>query len=207
MCVGLSCGRSTPRIRGMRGTPFRSTLALFVTGVGANDDQATLTAHNLAVFTNALDTGPDFHGSPAHPSFEAQVVQTLIVARRQGATRAVHVFGRGICHGAAWSLCERGQGSFAGKSPAGFALFVAFRSAKGHFCAGITPFRGAKGDHEPCPLCAETLSINHPQPSWPVPPRGRVAHKGCRFASRLAPALLSDNGQRTAACAGCNPSG
>src|SRR5260370_23792601 len=63
MCVGLSFGRSTPRIRGTSYL-LASTLALLVAGIGADDEQPALAADQLAVFTNAFHAGSHFHGQP-----------------------------------------------------------------------------------------------------------------------------------------------
>jgi hypothetical protein len=51
---------------------FRLALALFVTRVGANNDQPALPPNDLAVFTDAFDTGANFHGTPVRPSLQAQ---------------------------------------------------------------------------------------------------------------------------------------
>jgi hypothetical protein len=74
--VRLSLGISTPRIRGIRSFSLRLvqhearavdsislslTLALLVAGVGANHVHFALAAHNLAVFTDSLDTRSHFH--------------------------------------------------------------------------------------------------------------------------------------------------
>jgi hypothetical protein len=40
------------------------TLTLFVPRIGANDQQPTLAADQLAVFANTLHAGADFHGQP-----------------------------------------------------------------------------------------------------------------------------------------------
>ena len=39
----------------------KSTLALLVAGVAANDVNAPLALDHLAVFANTFDAGPDFH--------------------------------------------------------------------------------------------------------------------------------------------------
>src|SRR4051812_16934094 len=62
MWVGLSDGKSTPMIRGIA----RNSLALplLVPRVGADDQQLPVPAHQLAVFADALDAGPNLH----HPT-------------------------------------------------------------------------------------------------------------------------------------------
>src|SRR5262249_53329673 len=59
MCVGLSLGMSTPRIRGM-GLPLLA-LALLVTGVGADDQHLAVPPHNLAVLTDPFHTRSHLH--------------------------------------------------------------------------------------------------------------------------------------------------
>src|SRR5882724_10037884 len=63
MWVGLSCGKSIPRIRGMRGGSLL-TLALFVARVGADHVHPTLPLDELAILADALDAGTHFHGLP-----------------------------------------------------------------------------------------------------------------------------------------------
>src|SRR3954447_2272681 len=59
MWVGLSLGRSTPRIRGM--VRLLSALALLVARVAANDQQLPVPADQLAVFTDPLDARTNLH--------------------------------------------------------------------------------------------------------------------------------------------------
>src|SRR5215813_344357 len=59
MCVGLSLGMSTPRIRGM-GLPLLA-LALLVTGVSADDKHLAVPPHNLAVLTDPFHTRSHLH--------------------------------------------------------------------------------------------------------------------------------------------------
>src|SRR6476660_8640022 len=60
MCVGLSLGRSTPRIRGMDRSP-RSALTLLVTRVLADHQQFAVPADQLALLANTLDAGSHLH--------------------------------------------------------------------------------------------------------------------------------------------------
>src|SRR3982750_2864262 len=60
MCVALSLGRSTPRIRGMV-VWLLSALALLVARVRANDQQLPVPADQLAVFTDPLDARTNLH--------------------------------------------------------------------------------------------------------------------------------------------------
>jgi hypothetical protein len=62
MCVGLSLGKSTPKIRGMSLTP-RLALALLVTRVAANHEKLPVPAHQLAVFTDPFDARSHFHAA------------------------------------------------------------------------------------------------------------------------------------------------
>src|SRR6516165_3718313 len=62
MCVSLSLGRSTPRIRGMDSL-LGSTLALLVARIGANHKQASAAPDQFAVLADAFDAGSHFHGS------------------------------------------------------------------------------------------------------------------------------------------------
>src|SRR4051794_9331693 len=74
MCVGLSWGRSTPRIRGIGPISSRndesarnqeySTLALFVARVGADHKQSALAPDQFAILANTLDASANFHGAP-----------------------------------------------------------------------------------------------------------------------------------------------
>src|SRR5438067_13819308 len=63
MCVGLSLGRSTPRIRGTNYL-LASSLALFVAGIGANDEQPPLAADHFTVLTYPFYAGSHFHRQP-----------------------------------------------------------------------------------------------------------------------------------------------
>src|SRR5262245_52110560 len=70
MCVGLSLGMSTPRIRGivLPYLPAGLPLALLVPGVGADDVQPAVPPHELAVLADPLDARPHLHGpTPAGP--------------------------------------------------------------------------------------------------------------------------------------------
>src|SRR5262245_25534849 len=60
MCVGLSLGMSTPRIRGMAHLVL-SALALLVPGVAANDQQLAVPAYQLAVLADPFDARPNLH--------------------------------------------------------------------------------------------------------------------------------------------------
>src|SRR5687767_9905649 len=60
MCVGLSAGRSTPRIRGI--CRYSLTLALLVARVGADDQELAVPLDQLAVLADPLDRRSHFHG-------------------------------------------------------------------------------------------------------------------------------------------------
>src|SRR5665213_1332195 len=67
MCVGLSLGKSTPRIRGMSVTP-RSALALLVTRVAANHEKFPVPSHQLTVFTDSFNARTHLHATtPERP--------------------------------------------------------------------------------------------------------------------------------------------
>src|SRR5579871_6239916 len=83
MCVGLSLGMSTPRMRGM--CCLLLTLALLVPRVGANDEQAAVPPDQLAVLTDALHAGSYLHRPPPTPGGSAPVrEETIFLARRHG---------------------------------------------------------------------------------------------------------------------------
>src|SRR5262245_20102279 len=77
MCVGLSLGISTPRIRGIPTAPsllstpqdrglagLKLSLALLVAGIGANYIEAAAPTDQLAVLADKLDAGPHLHCPP-----------------------------------------------------------------------------------------------------------------------------------------------
>src|SRR5215467_12192263 len=61
MCVGLSVGRSTPRIRGT--VLLLLSLPLLVAGVGADHQQLAVAADQLAVLADPLHTRSNLHGA------------------------------------------------------------------------------------------------------------------------------------------------
>src|SRR4051794_19361133 len=86
MCVGLSLGMSTPRIRGMFPSP-PLTLPLLVARVAANNVQPPVPPDQFAVLTNAFDAGANFHKHPSLTPRRRRIWQTPIVATGGEATR------------------------------------------------------------------------------------------------------------------------
>src|SRR5437660_8462120 len=86
MCVGLSLGKSTPRIRGMADSP-RLTLALLVARVGADHVQLPLPLYQLAVLADPFDTGPYFHDCFPIAPVRWKMAEILSVANVGNAAR------------------------------------------------------------------------------------------------------------------------
>src|SRR5438552_2463823 len=82
MCVGLSLGRSTPRIRGMTHL-VALALTLLVPRVGADDVQASLTPDQLAVLADTFHAGSNFHDEPRSGLSLIHRRQTRILVRRR----------------------------------------------------------------------------------------------------------------------------
>src|SRR5580692_2020182 len=80
MCVGLSFGMSTPRIRGMTDFPLLA-LALLVPGIAADHEQFSVTPNQLAVLADTLDARPKLHGRPRKSPHPAKKGETAIVER------------------------------------------------------------------------------------------------------------------------------
>src|SRR5262245_1076037 len=89
MWVGLSLGRSTPRIRGMvGGAP--SALALLVARVAANDQELPVPADQLAVFADPLHARSNLHvrQTPTRGDTRYAWKRLFIAARRRPGNRA-----------------------------------------------------------------------------------------------------------------------
>src|SRR5213593_1435619 len=89
MWVGLSLGRSTPRIRGMV-CCAPSALALFVARVRANDQQFPVTADQLAVFADPLHARSNLHVRQTPSRCDARSVwkRLFIAGQRRPGKRA-----------------------------------------------------------------------------------------------------------------------
>jgi hypothetical protein len=74
-------------MRGMVVIP-RSALALFVTRVGANDEQPPVPSHQLTVLTNSLDARSHLHGPTPAADSAAIFGETVFLAGKIGSGKA-----------------------------------------------------------------------------------------------------------------------